>query len=811
MARIVYDRHASGVRESGGDTDGHVMDHDRTEANRIALDCLHGLLVLSQTSEKSVIVGEAVVVSQWILQLLLSDSEGVNGMIKDKHSIRSHSLRRIMLLVSSTLSLRVTNEDNDDDNGDDESEEYEEPERSRLQKVAQVKLPPRAVAAGLWILGEVLSSPLTSEPAGLLNLDQDTMYRIRAEIVRLIARAFPVLDAVEKEQAIHFVSKILVARASNSGATSPGEDSLCEHVLSMGRVDVNTDVRDRGRFESTLLRMTVGLHHDMDALDDMPIAGQQSSLSTEEAKRILLSRKPASSSLPLEDERNSGSNDGSDGFRFGTLSSLVGHKARSAYTRLPPWATENSPSSLRDPVEKVERNIDGGKEISGSSGADGFYGEDSDHSSSSSSSDESSSDSGYGGSSGGSSSSSDDDSSSEDSSNVGANNNDLLQMLPQSQNQRETHRQNPPMSRSSPLVSQSAQVQTAGKHDSSSDDSSSSSSSSSSEPSYSSSDGNRPDATLLPTMGSNFGAASAFPSSTTGTSSISDDLRGLVLAPVTVDASDAPNADPNIERDSSSWIQLVRPDHANGLSVKGRYLRGVTKAREAQLLGIPADASKADLVCMQIRFENVKTDGNSFRRLRIAQKASSSSASTIVPKRVVAPPEIAQLSKGQQVDCVIGIEFSGISDREGSLLAKVDVKFGSGGIPVDIKPSLSDVLLPPLNNKRYSVDEFDSAIGRLRGFQRVETTLMAPRSQLPVLLMQAVALTPVGSNSAKWKGDKLRLVGILPASSDPVFVQVTCKDSSSSDPAKAQVTVCCDHALAANCIVNHIKRSIPGK
>merc|ERR1719215_2149384 len=39
-------------------------------------------------------------------------------------------------------------------------------------------------------------------------------------------------------------------------------------------------------------------------------------------------------------------------FRFGTLSSLVHHAAGNAYVPLPPWATRNSPSSLREPPQQ---------------------------------------------------------------------------------------------------------------------------------------------------------------------------------------------------------------------------------------------------------------------------------------------------------------------------------------------------------------------------------------------------------------------------------------------------------------------------
>jgi AP-3 complex subunit beta len=83
-------------------------------------------------------------------------------------------------------------------------------------------------------------------------------------------------------------------------------------------------------------------------------------------------------------------------------------------------------------------------------------------------------------------------------------------------------------------------------------------------------------------------------------SSALDDLRGLVMAPVAVE--DTAASDPDFDRDSSAWIQLVRPELCGGLAVKARYLRGPTKTREAQLKGL--DPNSPSVVCLQIHFVN---------------------------------------------------------------------------------------------------------------------------------------------------------------------------------------------------------------
>lgn len=303
-----------------------------------------------------------------------------------------------------------------------------------------------------------------------------------------------------------------------------------------------------------------------------------------------------------------------------------------------------------------------------------------------------------------------------------------------------------------------------------------------------------------------------------GPSSVADDLKGLVLAPVVVPA-EAERADPDFDRDSGSWTQLVRPEHAAGLSLRGRYLRGPTKARQAELLGLPSD--RPSLVCLQFRFENSNPGGGaSIRRLRVLQRQSSSSSSIIGPSRVLSPPEVAVLAPGETVECVVGIVFAGISDRDGSLQAKLDVKYGGGGIPIEIKPNLGDLLLPP--PRKVSVEEFDASVRALQGFQRVETSVPVSSadagtdSKLLSKLSKGAALWPAtGGDYGEAAGSstgKLRMVGTLPASSDPVYVLVDWHPPSSPSSSQLQVqvsiTVCCDHALAVNSIVNQVKRAL---
>jgi hypothetical protein len=93
--------------------------------------------------------------------------------------------------------------------------------------------------------------------------------------------------------------------------------------------------------------------------------------------------------------------------------------------------------------------------------------------------------------------------------------------------------------------------------------------------------------------------------------SVADDMKGLVLAPVVADWAKPTNS--NFDRDVGGWMPLIRPDHCGGLLAEVRYLRGATKAQQAQIVGLTSE--KPIVICIQMRFENqnadkTKTDAN---------------------------------------------------------------------------------------------------------------------------------------------------------------------------------------------------------
>ena len=793
LARIVYDRHAAKT-----DTE------QRSKANQIALNALHGLLTLTQVSEKESVVGEAVIVMRLILQILQYDASG-DKAVSDPHRVQERSIQRMLLLTMKTLVTRMASSDDEVDDDEDSDDENEEAEKLKaLHNMAKVSLPPNASAAAIWTLGEHLSS-LDALGSSLNPFrDEASQSRIRLEVSRMLVKAFPDLTPLEKEQGIHLASKLIISRVTGgSQSIAANEGPLCEQLLAMGRVEMNPDVRDRARFESSLLRAVSALQHDFDALEDVPL-GMDKALTKNNVKKILLFKKPACSSLPVENHSNTHAVE-SSGFRWGTLSSLVGHQARSAYIPLPPWAKKDSPSSLRAPAEKKPQIAPSSGQLdiqAATSKPGGFYQDDSsstDDSSSSESSDDDSSSS--------SSSSDDDSSSSDDSSILGqpnptgpAGTGNLLGMPTQP---------TPTMPAAPATAPMPAKVQTV-QDDCDSSDESSSSSDSSDDVDDSSSDGDHPampsapSSTLIPnlmnqnpTSGAGMdimGSSVAMQKGSTSTAS--DDMKGLVLAPVVTEGASALSTSPDMERDSGDWMQLVRPEHSGGLSVLARYIHGSTKVREAQLLGVSNADKNAAIVFLQLRLEAQASISSVFRRVKVLQRPVS--GSTIGPKKVYLPPEIDQLKAGQQADCILGMEFASTSDRDGNLLAKFDFKFGAGGIPIEIKPSLGQLLLPC----HRTVSQFDNELKRLQGFQRVESTLSLPLTPqtLNNTIFAAARLSLVEQG---WSNNMLRLVGTLPASHDPVYVLVQQPTDGSY-----KFIVCSDNALAANSLMNVLKKKI---
>jgi len=795
MARIVHYRQ--------GEKSGNAI-AARDEANEIALNCLYGLITLSETSDNEEVVGECVSVMQRIILLLQSNEDEENS--PDPNHVQGMALQRLLLLVvrSITASSSTQEEKNEDEMECDALTDDD----SYLCKV--IKLPMEKVPSALWILGEWMVS--SSKSLSIFHVDKSEKKVVQTELLRLIATSFPEMDQNLKCQAIHLASKVLLSKCS------PNDTSLCEFILSLGRIDVNHDVRDRSRCESLLIHMAKGIQFDADTLPAVPLKSKR--LTIDDARSMLLKQRPAPSWLPIESEKDEETN----AFRFGTLSSMVSRKAGKTYISLPPWAEVDSPKSLRDPPRldppakkskgsspKKSKNdwaVDANKnagfydsEDSSSSSADSSRSDSSSSSSDSSSSDDSDSDSSE------AKSSSDDESTSSEESG-----NNLISMVASP---------SVPNTSIAPMTQRRQIITTAvvdtplpaldsNSEDESSDDESSDGSSTSSDESLIHNgdvkERTAPISSLIDVSFPNKhatdlnGGNNDLQKSTSSVSSMSSGLKGLVMAPLVVD-KDTTASDDSIEDESSAWHVLVRHDLSGGLEASIRFLRGSTRGREANLLGF--DPKNAAVVCLQIKFENKREDGRAIRRIRLLQKKFAKSG--VVPTtRISIPQEIASLGSFKVSFATVGLEFAQASDKDGTILAKFDVKCDRGITPVELCPPLAETL-QEFNMPR---SDFDAASRKLHGIhQQAKVSFTLPSAnvesyykRIPKRVLKCSNLSIVES----WTDSHCKFAGKLPASGNHVILDIQCNPSSGG----GMINICCDSAMALNPLLAFIKNVI---
>jgi len=752
MARIVHDRHAA---SSGGS----ATQKERHTANRYALNALRGLHDLTYAAcHSSDVVGEASVRMGNILQLLQSDT--VVASVDDPDGIQVKCYERILTLVVQTLLSRRQKQAQEENDEEEDNSDW-------------VEMNPPSFAASLW----VVTGWLTTSTA-IANVD-----KLRFELARLLSQSFvTLLEPMEKIQTIHFATKVLLLQHQ-----SKKEVALCEFLLSMGRIDIDVHVRDRARMESQLVQPL--LQYDLDHMPSSDSSGPQL-LTKDQLQSILNQRKPPPSFvLSSSPEKNK--------YPFNTLSSLVSH-ATPSYVPLPPWAMENSSTKLRD--DKVESHVDS-KSLTNVD-SPGFYNEEGDDdtttSSSSSSSDETDS------SSDDDSSSSDDDSgSSEESSSS-----DEEEVLIQS-NDYKLPIMNQPTSQSGSLLPFIDQPSTNGNamptaatslsqkmtvmtvHDDSDDDdddddgdSSSSSDDNDSGSSDGEDDDKKPTTTNLLGMSTDLASKNSQPSS-----SYAEGLEGLVMAPV-VTTSTA-QQDPDLDRDSSAWIDLVRPELAHGFHLKARYLRGPTRQKQARLLQM--DSANSALVMLQLYFKN-EGSTTALRRIRLAIRKTKDSNSHIGVQNSYVPPEITTLSPGTMSCSMIGVVFNSVSDREDTLQAKLDIKTSRGNHVFDLRPPLVELVQPLPNNTIMSLETFRTEMKTKQGFQRVKTKLNMTGEALYEVLLKHIAIPPLIKDDKK----ELNLAGVL--CQQKVYITVDCSSGN--------CTVCYDNALAANSILDFIRKAV---
>ena len=578
LARIAYDLRAHTTR----DLDAASA---REESDFISLNCLSGLVTLSEFSKNMEVVGECAKTMQRILSQLSSD-DGIVNTVKDTARIQERVLKRLLIILVRSLNPIKENDD-----------EEQPAEQTQLQLRA-VLVPDSAVASIIFIIGDWLT---TESMQSLWRVDEQTRSEFRLEVLRLLGKQFTKLDSQIKLQAVHLASKVLLLHKGNQASTTNASNKECavsEFILAMARIDVMQDVRDRARYEGNVLHMSVGLSYDSSALLQLPQGA--SSITLEMAKSLFLCRKPNSSSLPLDNKVISGRNT-VDPFRFGTLSNVVNTRTAGSNNPLPSWASTNSPSTLRDAtvLNKTDNNVDETKMYSSSD-------EDS------SSSDDSSS------------SSSENESSDSESSDSSVNRNliqinDMSNAMPTfAQNANSTSPRNNVafvQNASSIIPSRSnGAAQDESSSDSSSDDSSDSNDDSSDE---STQKGNSNGVgNITSSGGQKFGTsggmildmniatthAPAHYRQTSSSSSVAAGLEDLVMAPLVGSKNDV-GKHSSLDEDCGIWKEYVRPSLSGGTLVKMRFVYGTSRVRESLVMGL--DPKSPTTVCLQVHIENM--------------------------------------------------------------------------------------------------------------------------------------------------------------------------------------------------------------
>ena len=189
---------------------------------------------------------------------------------------------------------------------------------------------------------------------------------------------------------------------------------------------------------------------------------------------------------------------------------------------------------------------------------------------------------------------------------------------------------------------------------------------------------------------------------------------------------------------------------------------------------------------------HIHRKSSSIRKIKVLPRSGSGA------KKTLCPPEIMELKANQSTTAILLFQYTSMSNREGDMVGRIEVKQGYGGsVPVEFKPSLGELLLPP--KKAISAESFDATLARMQGFQRVESsyTSCRPMASVVEVLKKHSSLKPVGET-----GDKLRMMGLLPASDETVMIKIEPTNGG------GKITVCCDHVVAINNILSLVKRAL---
>ena len=164
----------------------------------------------------------------------------------------------------------------------------------------------------------------------ILGEFRDDVSDLLPDAVRLLASRFSGEVVEVKQQILNFSVKAATAYPSNSDL-----DSLLRYILELARFDTDHDLRDRGRYLTATLGLSVP---GSESTDETALA----QLKANKHSLILGDKQPPST------RHGTVAPEGVPQFTAGSLSSMMGHEV-DGYLPLEPWATEPSDPSIRNP------------------------------------------------------------------------------------------------------------------------------------------------------------------------------------------------------------------------------------------------------------------------------------------------------------------------------------------------------------------------------------------------------------------------------------------------------------------------------
>ena len=89
---------------------------------------------------------------------------------------------------------------------------------------------------------------------------------------------------------------------------------------------------------------------------------------------------------------------------------------------------------------------------------------------------------------------------------------------------------------------------------------------------------------------------------------------------------------------------------------------------------------------------------------------------TVPTTRTAIPQEIDMLNSSELSYAMVGLEFAQVSEKDGAILARFDVKCDRSSTSIDIRPPLAELLVGSTSAKEIS--DFDETMQQLQGIHQ---------------------------------------------------------------------------------------------